>query len=391
VDVTRAPQRFLRKIYLYSFLDDFVLIYPLYAVMFTEKGMAPLQVGTLFTVWSVTAFLLEVPSGAWADRYSRKHILFIGQVIRAVGYACWLVYPTFWGFLAGFIFWGIESALSSGTKQALVYDELKQFGREADFTKVIGRCRTFSLAGLVVSSFLASPGILLGYPFILIGSSCSVLLAGLVILTIPQAHKVDSTGEEAYWSTLTTGLRGAFQQPAVLRFIIFLALATALPGALDEYWTIFADEAGLPDYGLGIFLGVLCTLEAIGSFFAHYVEKRKDRFFHFLFLFIGLLLLLAAYWFNVAALALLIVFTLTATIIQIIFEGRLQHAIEGNTRATISSVGGFLTEIGAFIVFFTFGWMAQEQSYREAFGAYGVIIMLVGMIYLIFNFRKKGF
>ncbi|MEZ4995414.1 MAG: MFS transporter [Saprospiraceae bacterium] len=334
--------------------------------------------------------MLEVPSGAWADRYSRKHILFSGQLIRAMGYACWLMIPSFGGFLMGFVFWGVESALSSGTLQALIYDELKLFGREADFTRVIGRCRTFSLIGLVTGAFLASPGILLGYPFVLMASIVTVLTAGLIIVTLPQAHRVEVTGEEAYFTTLKSGLKGALRQPAVLRFIVFLALVTALPGALDEYWTVFADEVGLPDYGLGIFLGLLCGLEAIGSYFAHYVEKRPDRYFHFLFFFIGLMLLLAAWWFTIAALFLLIVFTLTATVIQIIFEGRIQHAIEGNVRATISSVGGFFTEIGAFIVYFTFGWMAEDRSYQEAFGIYGMVIILVGLIYLILNWKVVG-
>lgn len=381
-------QRFLHKIYLYKFLEDLVLIYPLYAVMFTEKGLEPLQLGTLFTVWSVTTFVLEIPSGAWADRYSRKHILFFGQMIRAVGYVCWLFFPNFWGFLLGFILWGVESALSSGTFEALVYDELKQLGQEKTYTRVIGRCNSMALIGLVASSFLASPAIILGYPFVLMLSSAMVCIAGLLILTLPQAQRVENTRDEAYWYTISSGLKAAIQQPKIIRLIVFLAIATALPGALDEFWTIFADEVGLPAFGLGIFLGLLCSVEALGSYFAYKLEAWPDRSLYILFLCMGLILLLAAMWYTVAALLLLMVFTTMASMIQIVFEGRLQHAITSATRATVSSFGGFMTEIGAFAVFFTFGWLAQEKDYQLSFGFFGLIVLIFGLVYVGLHFRK---
>ena len=94
--------------------------------MFAEFSMQPWQIASLLIVWSATAFTLEVPSGVLADKYSRRNILFIGQCIRSLGYLCWLFLPNYIGFLIGFILWGIESALSSGTFQSLLYDELKQ-------------------------------------------------------------------------------------------------------------------------------------------------------------------------------------------------------------------------------------------------------------------------
>lgn len=65
----------LNKIYLYKFLDDLVLIYPFYVLMFTDFGISPAQIGILLAVWSITSFALEIPSGAIADKYSRKNIL----------------------------------------------------------------------------------------------------------------------------------------------------------------------------------------------------------------------------------------------------------------------------------------------------------------------------
>ncbi|MBI2550945.1 MFS transporter [Candidatus Uhrbacteria bacterium] len=377
-------KKFLAKIYAFKFLDDFVLIYPLYAVMFTDFSMQPWQVTTLLAVWSTTAFFLEVPSGVWADKYSRKNILFVGQLFRSLGYVSWLLFPNFWGFLFGFVLWGTKSALTSGTFQALIYDELKLFNREKEFTKILGHTKTISFTAILVASALASPAILLGYPFVLVSSSAAVLIAGIIIATIPKAQKVESTHEKEYFSLLKEGLAGAFKNAAVLRLILFLSLAFALGGALDEYWPIFANETGLPKYGLGIFLGLMSGSQGVASFVAHHFEKRTNNFFYGLFLLNGVFLFTAGYLFSVPALLLLIVFSFLFTIMQVVFEGRLQHSIASTTRATISSVSGFLTEMGVLIVYLSFGIVAQVSDYRNSFLLYGVIVTVCGLIYMIF-------
>ena len=90
--------------------------------MFGDFGQTPLQIGILLGTWSSTALLLEIPSGVLADKYNRRTILFLAQVIRGIGYLVWMLYPTFLGFLIGFILWGTKSAFTSGTFQALVFD-----------------------------------------------------------------------------------------------------------------------------------------------------------------------------------------------------------------------------------------------------------------------------
>ena len=66
---------FLIRLYAFSFLDELMLIYPFYAVMFVDYGMSGLEVSILFATWSGTCVVLEVPSGALADRFSRKWVI----------------------------------------------------------------------------------------------------------------------------------------------------------------------------------------------------------------------------------------------------------------------------------------------------------------------------
>src|ERR1700684_453103 len=118
-------RRFLAAAYAFKFFDSFILIFPLYAVMFVDAGLTPVQISIVLIAWSATAFTLQIPSGVIADRWSRRHILACAQLARAAGFVVWLFYPHFWGFLVGLVLWGVKSAFTSGTFEALLYDELK--------------------------------------------------------------------------------------------------------------------------------------------------------------------------------------------------------------------------------------------------------------------------
>ena len=74
-------------------LDAFVLIYPLYTVMFVAHGLTPVQVSATLMAWSITAFILQIPSGVLADRYSRRWILAGAQVLRVIGLLVWIASP----------------------------------------------------------------------------------------------------------------------------------------------------------------------------------------------------------------------------------------------------------------------------------------------------------
>src|SRR5262249_56991435 len=97
-----TSRRIATTLYAYSFLDDLVLLYPVYALLFSDTGLSVWQISSLFAIWSATSLILEVPSGAWADAVSRKLLLVAGPLLTAVGFALWVSVPSYWAFAVGF-------------------------------------------------------------------------------------------------------------------------------------------------------------------------------------------------------------------------------------------------------------------------------------------------
>jgi MFS family permease len=376
----------LLRIYTFVFLNDFVLIYPLYAVMFTDNGLSAAQVAAIMAVWSGSVFVLEIPSGVLADKVSRRKILFWAQIARALGYGCWLVFPSFWGFLVGFLLWGIKSALTHGTFEALLFDELNALGEEQSYARVMSRVRALSFAAILAASAAASAAILLGYAFVLALSIVGILGAAVVGLTLPSAPRTDEAEDglipKAYLDLLRQGGKNLRDDPVILRISLFMAIVAGMVGTLDEFWPIFADMAGAPTWGIPLFVGVLSAVQGLAAFFAHTLEGLRDRAFYGAVLVSGLFLALAGAVMELWALVLLIVVSCLDAVVKVVFDARLQHRIGSETRATLSSVKGLLIEVVGLTALGLFGFISMSYGAQASFTVMGFLIAAIGVFYV---------
>ncbi|MQA17550.1 MAG: MFS transporter, partial [Pseudonocardiaceae bacterium] len=123
----------------FAALEDLVPLYPVYALLFADTGLSGGQIGSLLVIWSFVSMVAEVPSGALADRISRRHLLMASGAIRGAGFALWVVFPSYPAFVLGFVLWGAAGALTSGTLEALIYDTLTEFGAPDRYASVRAR------------------------------------------------------------------------------------------------------------------------------------------------------------------------------------------------------------------------------------------------------------
>ncbi len=378
---------FLARLYAFKFFDSFILIVPLYAVMFVDAGLTPVQISVALIAWSATAFTLQIPSGVIADRWSRRHILALAQLARAAGFVVWLLYPHFWGFLAGLVLWGIKSAFTSGTFEALLYDELKAQGSAHDYTRIYGRARAVQAAGVVLAALGAAAVARHGYSLELAASLGSISFAVAAALSLPPADKARMASEHDYLTHLRLGLSLSLREPVVLSILLFSAIVLALGGALEEFWPIFGIKVGLQRPLIAVFVGVQSATEMLASLIAHRVSRLATRRIYGLFTLGGAMLAVAAGLFSPPAMILLALYSGLLKMIDVVFEGRLQQAIPSDRRATIGSVKGFAGEIGVTGLYLVFGPLAQATSYRTAFTACGAAGIAIGLTYLA---RARG-
>ncbi|WP_245663615.1 MFS transporter [Nocardia arthritidis] len=181
---------------LFKSIGELIPLYALYALLFADHGMSTGQISLLFAIWSATSFLLEVPSGAWADTVSRRGLLVLSGALLTAGFALWTAAPSFAGFAAGFVLWGTSGALASGTFEALLYDDLAARGESSAYPRLLGYTRAGAEAAVVIAIVAATPLYLYG-GYALVGWS-SVAVAAvhtLIALSLPTAPKAVSAAD----------------------------------------------------------------------------------------------------------------------------------------------------------------------------------------------------
>lgn len=114
----RAPggpaKRLAATLYAYTFLDEFVLLYPFYTLLFVDTGLSTAEISSLLAIWSLTSVVMEVPSGVWADTVSRRALLALAPLLAAIGFGLLVAFPSYGVFAVGFVLWGTSGALQSG-------------------------------------------------------------------------------------------------------------------------------------------------------------------------------------------------------------------------------------------------------------------------------------
>lgn len=130
--------------------------YPVFTIIFLDYGLTIEQFALLNSVWAFTIVCAEVPSGALADIFGRKHLIVATSLLMMAEISLLAFVPLgngqliFWAFLLNRIFSGLAEAMASGADEAIAYDALVAEGNPEDWPKVLSlQMRLQSIATIV--------------------------------------------------------------------------------------------------------------------------------------------------------------------------------------------------------------------------------------------------
>jgi MFS family permease len=378
-------RKLLTKIYLYRIFSELILLYPLYNVMFVERGdLNTFQVSTLLGIWAGMILLFEIPSGAMADKYTRRSLLGWAQAVRAIGYAVWVFVPNYWGFLIGLALWGIARAITSGTFEALLFDELKAEGKESQYARVLGRSESLALFFSLGSTLLAAPVFLwLGYEGVLWFSVVATVIASLIAFTLPIRKRQEEVESSSYTSIIRKAINEVKRSSMLFRLICFGIFVGMLFRIFDEYASLIIKSGGIETGLIPIVSTLVFVPVIVADFLAYKAEHLKQISFMILLIAAGLGLTLAGYELNWLGLIFFSLFMLLIKLSITVFNAKIQHAMKGEVRATVTSLNNFGVEAAAVIGFFTYGLISQLAGVSGALMSFGVLTVSLGVGYLL--------
>jgi hypothetical protein len=379
---------FVPRLLLYHASRDLVPLYAVYSLLFSDHGISASHISLLLIIWSATSFVFEVPSGAWADAFDRRHLLVLSALVYAAGFATWLTWQTFAGFATGFVLWGLSSSLMSGTFESLVYDELVERGAAGAYPTLTGWAHSTAMLANLAATALAAPLLAAGgYP--LVGWASVAICGGQALLaaTLPISLKARRPSHDSplaeteraasrYLAMLRAGIAESRHQPDVRRVLLLAAAMVGLT-AYDEYFPLVARAHGVTTSDIPLLIAIIVAGQAIGTAVVGRTARLPARA-------VGAVLGAGALLVSLGALA-----TPYAGFVAIgvgygllnnamlVGETRLQDTITGPARATVTSVLGLLEEVVALLVYGAFAVGSQVLGFPHLVALLAVPVLVV--------------
>ncbi len=366
------------RLYSLKFLGEFYLIAPVLVLYYTANGLSAGQIFTVQAVFHLAVLLLEVPSGYLADVVGRRRTLIIGVVFFPIGLAVYAAGRSFAAFILAELALAVSAGMRTGCDSALLFDSLRQLGREMEYKRFEGRAATLARTGSAASS--VAGGLLaaafLRLPFLVNIATALPLLPLAAGLVEPEREKRCSPHP---LRDILEICRFCLRRPDIRPVVIFCGLLTACQ--LTGLWAyfLFYREQGIGVGWFGILFAVYQLAGALGGFVSHGIS---ERFGTRVILLSALLSPVFFFLFGaVPGLWLLPLIPANAFLWNLVYPvllERLNLAVGSDVRATVLSLASMAGSLTFVVVSPLFGRLADAISLGAAFIALGGFFLLAG-------------
>ena len=349
------------------------LLVPLYA---HELGASRFEVGALFSVSTLAAALLSLPSGLLIDRFGARRLLWISFVLMAASQlataATTTIFPLF--------VWQVVGGLGGGAQQAALFSAVTESVPGNRLGRSMGWL-TFSMqAGFFIGPSVAG----LALALLPVRTDIAVTTA-LMLFAVPGALVATGTRQSARGLALIVPLRALFSQHAFWPVVIGLVAATLAWGTVGAFLPIFGKEAlGLPSAQVGFLLALQAVANGLSRIPAGRLVDRAAHRWPLVFVgvivwSIATILLghLHGFWAPAALMVLATPFMATAFVAFGVVFGNLSVS---STRGVTMGVYGTVLFLALAAGPLIFGPLVQNYGYATGFTTCAVVAIALALV-----------
>ncbi len=352
----------------------------------------PLRLLLVGSVLELTCLVFQVPTGLFADAFSRRWAVSVGCVLVGAGFTLEGSVPKFPSILVAQVVWGIGATLSSGAEDAWITDEVGEQRAGPLFLRASQVGEATSLIGICVGVGLAS--IRLNLP-IVVGGALLVMVGVYLFFAMTEAGCSAVRAEpRGSLSGMAAGARASIGSLRSRPLIVTILAITVVLGLSSEgvdrlYQVHFLRDIGLPSFaGLSpvLWFGLISGGSSlIGIATTWVIRRRLDLGNHshvgrLLFAFTAVRALTLAGFALVANLYLAIALFWVAGVMRQAFSpvqrAWLNRSLDPANRATLFSVDGQADALGQIVGGPIIGVVASGISIRAALVSSAALLTL---------------
>lgn len=376
-----------RNILCYYFSVFFITLaqalpHSILTVLLLSKGVSIADIAMIQAMFSLAILLFEIPSGVWADLYSKKTLYILSNGFLILSFIIIFYYDEFYLLCLAWFVYGFSAALSSGTLDTQVINDikhLKEKSSEGFINKFLKYSSQINIASLLIGSLLGS------YLYFKIGLGIYILgsafvICSLICISFFKEEKKGAFKEKKlikkhlYESVLE------LKENKALRFLfVFSIISQIFFQSHYQLWQAFFLEKGFNEK----YLYILYVIFQISSITALWLSKEENARLHFFVKFIFLLLFILPvllmqnlYFVSLAYIAFTFLFVMFDYRISCLFANSV-------SKERISSLGSAKSSFSRLSAFFVLLLCSVALKYYSV--SYVVFVnFLLAMLFMLF-------
>lgn len=371
-------------LYVRSIFSGMLFFAPILALYLQNNLFTVTNVALVFSIKAISIAIFEYPTGAVADLLGRKKSLvfagftfFLSIVLLGIGTN-----------LTHFIIYAITSAfafsLFSGTGAAMVYDTLKQEGKEKYYKKIIGIRYSLWPIGASIGSIIGGYLAAMSYSYTI---WLTLIPASIAVFTtlLLEEPKYEKENHKNIFKHMYKSLKIIVKNNQLIILLVSALILVGTGDAVHSLKPIFYEFWDIPIIYFGYILAVSFALSSLGHYFSHEVSEKfgNKRTILVSSLILALFVILATFvspWLAVGCL-------LAKQVFYGLGRPATDHLInletESKTRATVISGYNFMRHSGIAGFTLLIGWFADIYNINTAFRIAGLVVLLSAFGFLL--------
>ena len=265
------------KFYLSSFLKNQTYFVPIIVLFFQDLGLSYSDIFWIFTIGSVFSFIVEIPTGIFADIYGTRKSIIISKLVVFISFIAFGFSFNFWSLLLANLLYEFGKSFRSGTETAFVYDYLTENKNNPSYAYVKANqkfyARISEAIGALLGGFIAS---VFGFSLVFFLASLPAFLNFIQSLTwerIKESKNKQNIRENLLFAK--NSIVEVFKNKNIRSITLNIALFSSALFALDKFIQPYMESAGIEIKYFGI---IYSAFLLIAAFAAKYGTKLEENF-----------------------------------------------------------------------------------------------------------------
>lgn len=374
-------------IYAYTFFSTFILYYICDTLFFLERGLSSNLYILFPTITFLVRILFEIPSGIIADRYSKKKILLLGNILFIISTIIFIASKTFFVFVIAVVIDAIRNALLTGIVNSLLYEQIenkREFGKYL-FKKDFFYNLSYMLA-MIIGGYI-------GQKISLVATYYISIIPFIICFILLLFFKEDKSQKRKYEhnikiSVFKNAIYEIKNSNIIINLIFIFSVLFSIIKLVEESHPEYAANIGIPIFWIGIYTAFILVFCIIGSYSGSIIKKKYKYIIVLNPIICGFCIFLLGLLNNVVGIFFLLIMYIFSESFENISLNIIHNKISSQSRVTVESIISIVYSIIGLAFGISMSFILNFLTLPMVYIILGIILIFVGFINAL-KLKKK--